>query len=215
MGTIRNPGKFDCLAKAFPHEPMFTLLGRDPDAPMLIRLWANLRRRMGEDPAKCTEAENLAHAMEIYWSVMDGDATDADVLKCRLLAQFYHNGQVDKQGAPYFDHIEHVASQVHGRTTKCIAYLHDCVEDGRATYSALKNEGVPDSVIEGVRALEHDKRVPYEVYIAGILRTGDPRLFAVKVADLRHNMRPGLGGSIGLYNRYERALAAFMATEVA
>lgn len=45
---------------------MFTLLGRDPDAPMLIRLWASIRARSGERPEKVAEAMHCANAMEAY-----------------------------------------------------------------------------------------------------------------------------------------------------
>jgi hypothetical protein len=40
MGTKRNPGQYDCYAKAEPDEPMFVLLARDPTAPQLVRDWA-------------------------------------------------------------------------------------------------------------------------------------------------------------------------------
>jgi hypothetical protein len=43
MGTKNNPGEFDCYAAAEPDEPLFTLLGRDPLASHLVRLWAALR----------------------------------------------------------------------------------------------------------------------------------------------------------------------------
>lgn len=42
MGTKNNPGNFDCYDKAHPDEPMFVLLGRDPRAELLTKLWANL-----------------------------------------------------------------------------------------------------------------------------------------------------------------------------
>lgn len=56
MGSKNNPGKFDCLSKADPDEPMFVLLGRDPAAPILINLWADIRSRMGEEQEKIEEA---------------------------------------------------------------------------------------------------------------------------------------------------------------
>lgn len=56
MGTKNNPGKFDCYANAEPDEPMFVLLGRDKHAPLLVKLWADLRAMDGEDIYKVTEA---------------------------------------------------------------------------------------------------------------------------------------------------------------
>lgn len=64
MGTKNNPGKFDCYANADPDEPMFVLLGRDPLAGMLVRLWAAFRRAHGEDPAKVEEANSCAAALD-------------------------------------------------------------------------------------------------------------------------------------------------------
>ena len=63
MGTKNNPGHFDCYANAEPDEPMFILLARDPDAPTLVELWANIRERIGEDPAKTLEARFCAENM--------------------------------------------------------------------------------------------------------------------------------------------------------
>lgn len=56
MGTKNDPGKFDCYSKAEPDEPVFVLLGRDPAAPILINLWADIRSRMGEEQEKVEEA---------------------------------------------------------------------------------------------------------------------------------------------------------------
>jgi len=63
MGTKNNPGKFDCLAAAHPDEPTFVLLGRDRDAPALVRRWANVRAARGEDPEKVAEARDCAARM--------------------------------------------------------------------------------------------------------------------------------------------------------
>ena len=48
MGTKNNPSKYDCYANAKPDEPMFVLLGRDPLAGMLVRVWADVREHAGE-----------------------------------------------------------------------------------------------------------------------------------------------------------------------
>jgi hypothetical protein len=64
MATKENPGKFDCYAAAKPNEPLFVLLGRDPNAPALVRAWADMREQQGEDPEKVAEARSCADAME-------------------------------------------------------------------------------------------------------------------------------------------------------
>lgn len=71
MGTKNNPGEFDCYANAKPDEPMFILLGRDPSAGALVRLWALIRHgqieqglRPPKDAAKVAEALKSAEAMD-------------------------------------------------------------------------------------------------------------------------------------------------------
>lgn len=80
MGTKNNPGKFDCYANAEPDEPMFILLGRDKHAPLLVKLWADLRQMDGEDIAKVTEAIQCATAMAKFRAARKagGDAGKAN-----------------------------------------------------------------------------------------------------------------------------------------
>lgn len=68
MGTKDNPGTFDCYEKAEPDEPMFILLARDPDAPELVELWAEMRQNR-EDPNdddQIREAKECATAMRLW-----------------------------------------------------------------------------------------------------------------------------------------------------
>ena len=63
MGTKTNPGEFDCYALALPDEPVFVLLGRDPDFARLVLSWASQRERMiacGERPVSDVERVNGA-----------------------------------------------------------------------------------------------------------------------------------------------------------
>lgn len=67
MGTKNNPGDFDCYLNAEPDEPMFVLLARDPDAPMLVEMWARIRERVGTtNPLKIEEALQCADDMRVY-----------------------------------------------------------------------------------------------------------------------------------------------------
>jgi hypothetical protein len=67
VGTKNNPGDFDCYANAEPDEPMFVLLGRDKHAPILVRLWAQLREMDDtEDVHKIAETYWCAAQMESY-----------------------------------------------------------------------------------------------------------------------------------------------------
>lgn len=66
METKRNPGPNSCYARALPDEPMFILLGRDPDAPFTIRNWARTRDARllssGEIPADDERQMQLAES---------------------------------------------------------------------------------------------------------------------------------------------------------
>src|SRR5215472_6917572 len=53
-----------CWNRAGEHEQVFILLGRDRHAPPLIRLWAEMREREGEDKAIVNEAREVAQLME-------------------------------------------------------------------------------------------------------------------------------------------------------
>jgi hypothetical protein len=64
VGTKKNPGKFDCYGKADPDEPMFVLLGRDPVASVVVRVWAELRSTLGKtEAAVLDEALSCADAL--------------------------------------------------------------------------------------------------------------------------------------------------------
>lgn len=63
MGTKNTPGQFDCYANAAPDEPLFILLARDPLAPILVDLWADLRAHLAGNPSKVAEARSCAQDM--------------------------------------------------------------------------------------------------------------------------------------------------------
>lgn len=71
MSTKNKPGRFDCYANAKPDEPMFILLGRDPLAGALVRMWAAIRERMMGDPAQIAEARQCAAELD-EWALALG-----------------------------------------------------------------------------------------------------------------------------------------------
>jgi hypothetical protein len=56
----------DCLAKRRPGEPMFILLGRDPDAHNIVRIWAERRLAAGGDPEHCQMGLDTSERMKLY-----------------------------------------------------------------------------------------------------------------------------------------------------
>lgn len=75
MGTKAEPSLYDCYAAALADEPLFVLLARDPDAPELLRLWAQMRAKRvaaGDAPASdafmINEANACAREMDTWRS---------------------------------------------------------------------------------------------------------------------------------------------------
>lgn len=65
-GEAVEKGNHDCLAKRRPGEPMFILLGRDPDAHNIVRMWAERRLSAGGDPEHCQMGLDTAERMRAY-----------------------------------------------------------------------------------------------------------------------------------------------------
>lgn len=83
MGTKLEELRNGCFARAKDDEPMFVLLGRDPQAPSLVRQWATNRQReveLGKRPAtdmeQVREAGDLANRMEAWREQADGSWRD-------------------------------------------------------------------------------------------------------------------------------------------
>lgn len=96
-----------------------------------------------------------------------------------------HKDQVDKSGLPYIYHPIHLAEQMTGEATVCVALLHDVVEDAAISIEDLAAQGFPMDVLDALKLMTHDPAVPYMEYVAAI--KNDPIARAVKLADLRHN----------------------------
>ena len=63
MSTKLNPGQYDCYARLSDDEPYFVLRAKDPHAPALVELWANLRISEFGWTAKFDEALKCAAQM--------------------------------------------------------------------------------------------------------------------------------------------------------
>lgn len=71
MGSKKNPDTFNTYEHAEDDEPMFIVLARDKDAPLLVRMWALLREQAVEigakppkDLAQVAEARQCAYEMD-------------------------------------------------------------------------------------------------------------------------------------------------------
>lgn len=117
--------------------------------------------------------------------------TPNDLVKqAEHLARRAHQGQRDKRGVDYMDHVLAVAAAMrgHGETHEIVALLHDAVED------CADREIVSFPIIEklfgpGVRAavdcMTKREGEAYEDYLHRV--AAHPVARAVKLADLAHN----------------------------
>lgn len=105
---------------------------------------------------------------------------------CEFIARIAHKGQIDKSGAPYIEHPLIVAKGVQTEDEKCVALLHDVLEDSSFTAEDLKVAKIPEQVIEAVETLTHKDGVSYEDYISCIKANELAR--QIKISDLKHNM---------------------------
>lgn len=84
-----------------------------------------------------------------------------DVELCKSIAYRAHKGQADKADKPYINHPRYVADHCQTQKEKCVAWLHDVLEDTTLTTEDLLSFGVDAKIVETARTLSHDKSVSY------------------------------------------------------
>ncbi|MCW8380113.1 HD domain-containing protein [Streptomyces justiciae] len=108
------------------------------------------------------------------------------------LARAAHEGQTDKAGRPYAEHLQAVAEGVRARGGDpdqiAAAWLHDAVEDEALSEEWLTEAALSPRTKDIVRAVTKRPGEPPETYAARILAT--PGALLVKEADLSHNADP-------------------------
>ncbi|MFD7560736.1 MULTISPECIES: HD domain-containing protein [unclassified Streptomyces] len=114
------------------------------------------------------------------------------LLEIEALARSAHEGQTDKAGRPYAEHLAAVAEGVRLRggspEQQAAAWLHDSIEDEALSLTWLDSADLPQAVKDMVLAVTKRPGEPVEEYTARILAT--PGALLVKEADLAHNADP-------------------------
>ncbi|MBQ2954456.1 MAG: HD domain-containing protein [Clostridia bacterium] len=101
------------------------------------------------------------------------------------IAKRAHASQTDKSGKPYIGHIERVAARCRSDAAKCVAYLHDVLEDTDVLTERQMRELFGDEITDGVLSVT---RRDGEDYAAFVRRAGaNPLGREVKMADLIDN----------------------------
>ncbi|MFJ9894900.1 HD domain-containing protein [Streptomyces sp. NPDC091280] len=108
------------------------------------------------------------------------------------LARAAHEGQTDKAGRPYAEHLKAVAEGVRARGGDpeqiAAAWLHDSVEDDALTARWLDEAALTRRTKDIVLALTKRAGESPETYAGRVLAT--PGALLVKEADLAHNADP-------------------------
>lgn len=108
------------------------------------------------------------------------------------LARAAHEGQTDKAGRPYAEHLQAVAEGVRARGGDAeqiaAAWLHDSVEDDALTERWLSEAALSRRTKDIVLAVTKRAGEPPEAYAERVLAT--PGALLVKEADLAHNADP-------------------------
>ncbi len=107
--------------------------------------------------------------------------------KMLVIATNAHHGQFDKGGRPYILHPLRVMSflKTDDEELQCIALGHDVIEDTAVTYKDLRDAGISERVIEGIRILTKVPGETYDEYKQRVFTSRDAMM--VKLCDLRHN----------------------------
>ena len=111
---------------------------------------------------------------------------------CELIARRAHCGQTRNDGkTPYIEHPAAVSRLVGSVDEKCIAWLHDVVEDCVGyEIDILEANGVPQNIIDAVDILTHLEG-SYLDYILSIKESKNRLAINVKLADMDHNSSEG------------------------
>lgn len=118
--------------------------------------------------------------------------TPLTLAEVEALARAAHDGQTDKAGRPYAEHLAAVAEGVRARGGDpeqiAAAWLHDSVEDAALSERWLATAPLTGRTKAIVRALTKQPGETPEAYAGRILAT--PGALLVKEADLAHNADP-------------------------
>ena len=115
---------------------------------------------------------------------------------------FWHSGQEDKNGDPYFLHPFAVMNMCETYEQKMVALLHDILEDTECSIEDIANT-FPESVYIAVMTITRGEGEKYFSYIKRVAQ--NPLAKYVKIRDLQHNLSRGKIGD-SLRKRYETAL---------
>ena len=117
--------------------------------------------------------------------------TQETVEKCIRIAIDAQEGQRDRDGNAVILHPLIVGSMGLTDAEKCVGFLHDVVEDTDWTFDDLRDEDVPEEIIEALQLCTHHDDQDYYEYVRRIIDSGNMTAIHVKQNDLHHNIARG------------------------
>lgn len=108
-----------------------------------------------------------------------------------IIAAKAHEGQDDKNGVPYIEHVRAVAAGLKAFSVpvQVAGVLHDVVEDTDVTIPYLREAGVTEISLGIIEAVTKDPGSTKRQQIEKVIRYGYAALL-VKTSDNAHNSRP-------------------------
>ena len=117
--------------------------------------------------------------------------TDYELIVTALkIAREAHGAQKQKNGDEYVYHPITVALQCNSLKARIAGLLHDTIEDTFVTEDYLREQGIPEDILEAVSLLTCPINHPDpQQYLSYVSRLKDnPIAREVKIADLRNNL---------------------------
>lgn len=140
-------------------------------------------------------------------STENAPITQETIEKCIKIAVDAHEGQRDRDGNAVILHPLIVGSMGQTNAEKCVGFLHDVVEDTDWTFDDLRDEELPEEIIEALQLCTHRDGQEYYDYVQRIIDSGNMTAIHVKLNDLRHNIARGKAfGYPDLVAKHEKAL---------
>jgi (p)ppGpp synthase/HD superfamily hydrolase len=121
-----------------------------------------------------------------------------------IVATLGHFGQ--KPTADGLDFIQHPKAVASGTPLRfrAAAWMHDLLEDTSCTPNHLRAVGISEETIKIVEIVSRRSDETYEQFISRIAKSENVGAITVKLADLKHNLRPSCPES--LRARYLKAV---------
>jgi len=117
---------------------------------------------------------------------MTFEVNDGMVERARAIAIIGYFGQYRRDGVtPYIKHPEDVANRCSNNNERCVAWLHDIVEDTLVSCEALA-EVFPPHIVQAVRAITKWPRKTEADYIDSLVAC--PLAGVVKLRDMASNL---------------------------